>query len=96
MSNLEKKTIAPEERKNYIAQWKVSGLSKKKFSDQHGLKYYTFISWFGPQKKRIGTGGFREINVPSVNPVFAELVRGDLSIRFHQPFPIEYFQALIR
>ena len=46
MSNLEKRTFTTQEIKDFIAQWKESGLSKKKFADQHGLKYYTFIAWF--------------------------------------------------
>jgi hypothetical protein len=96
MHNVEKKAISPEEKKNFIEQWKSSGLSKKEFSEQQGLRYNTFVTWFVQKKSKKPAGGFREVSVATLSPVFAELVRGDLTIRFHQPFPAEYFHALLR
>ncbi len=43
MSNLEKKKLTAEEKESIISDWKQSGLSKKEFAEQRGLKYCTFV-----------------------------------------------------
>ncbi len=39
-----------EERKQWIAKWEQSGLSKAAFSRQHGLNLRCFYSWFDQVK----------------------------------------------
>ena len=45
-----------EERKAHVADWSVSGLSKKAYCEQHGLVYGTFKGWVrqfdGPPSSR--------------------------------------------
>lgn len=97
MSNLEKKSYSSEEIRNFVESWQQSGMSKKQFSDQHGLKYYTFIAWCDKYGKAEKSAGFKQVTLASPGErVFAELVRGDLTIRFHQQIPAEYFHSLLR
>ncbi len=96
MDNVQKKSYSPEEIKNFISQWKQSGLNKKKFADQHGLKYCTFIAWFERHGNSSG-GGFEEVKIKtSAEHIFAEILIGEKCIRFFQPFPAEYFQLLLK
>ena len=95
--NLQKRSLTKEQKEKLISEWLASGMSKKKFSDEHGLKYYTFVSWCEallPKKKKEAPK-FTEVKFPVQKPVFAELQRGDLAIKFYQPFPAEYFQLLM-
>ena len=97
MSNLEKRTFTSDEIKDFIAQWKESGLSKKKFCDQQGLKYYTFIAWCDKYGKPENATGFKQIQVSgSEENIFAEVVTGNRTIRFYQAIPKEYISLLLQ
>jgi hypothetical protein len=96
MSNIEKKHLTPDERERIIYDWKQSGLSKKKFAEQHGLKYCTFIGWFQGSKKGISTPGFSEVEISSGDKLFIEVVIKEKTVRFYQPLPLEHFQWLLK
>lgn len=96
--NLEKKGLTREEKQKLISEWSISGKSKKQFAEERKLKYCTFTSWFvaiAPKKKK-GTPVFTEIKLPAQKVLFAEVQKGTLSIQFFQPFPLEYFQVLLK
>ena len=96
MSNLEKRTFTTQEIKDFIGQWKESGLSKKKFADQHGLKYYTFIAWFEKHGRGDKGPGFEQIQIGSGERIFAEVVTGKMTMRFYQVFPKDFFSLLLQ
>jgi hypothetical protein len=96
MSNLVKKNLSSEEKQKMISDWRLSGLSKKHFADQMGLKYCTFIGWFDRYGKSESTAGFEQVRISGSEKIFAEVILGGKTIRFFQPFPAEYFQLLLR
>jgi len=95
MSNLEKRHLSAEEKQRIITEWKQSGLSKKQFAEQAGLKYYSFVSWFGAKKKK-PVPGFEQVKISAPDQLFAEVIIANRTIRFFQPFPAEYFQWLVK
>jgi hypothetical protein len=96
MSNLAKKGLSSEEKQKMISDWRLSGLSKKKFADQMELKYCTFIGWFDRYGKSEAGVGFEQIKISRNESIFAEVIFNGKTIRFFQPFPAEYFQVLLR
>ena len=69
MSNLEKNHFTSEEKQKIISEWKQSSLSKKKFAEERGLKYYSFVSWFGAKKKK-PAGGFEQVKIVPSDQLF--------------------------
>ena len=92
---LRKKKLSQDKIQKLLQSWKASGISKKRFAEEHGLKYYTFIEWFRRYGLQEQEPVFREMHLPQHSGVFAEFQRGDLVVRFFQPFPPEYFSHLI-
>ena len=58
-----KRRTKASERATHKAQWAQSGQSKKAYSEQAGIKYATFISWFKPEHSKSVEGRF--IALPS-------------------------------
>ena len=96
MSNLEKKHFSSDERERIISDWKESGISKKKFAEDRGLKYCTFVGWFQGSKKEISSPGFSEVVISSSDKLFMEVVIKDRTVRFYQVIPKEYFSLLLQ
>ena len=96
MSNLEKKHFNSDERERIISDWKQSGFSKKRFADERGLKYCTFVGWFQGSKKEITSSGFSEVLISSSDKIFMEVVIKGRSLRFYQALPKEYFSMLLQ
>ncbi len=96
MSNLEKKKLMSEEKERILLDWKLSGISKKQFAEQQGLKYCTFISWFQGSKKETLAPEFSEVVISSTDKLFMEVVIRDKTFRFYQILPLEHFQFLLK
>lgn len=82
-----------------INEWKSSGIGKKQFCIQKGLKYQTFVSWFYFRKKGIRTNrGFIPVQVQTTaSGVFAEIqLSTSRKIIFHQPVGIDILQAVLK
>ncbi len=94
------KRFTEEEKKAIVQRCKESGLSKSKFAEQSGIKYYTLISWF--EKERNEAEGkteksFSQVVPPIENGLFAEVVTDQgLTIRFYRPIDVSFFQALLK
>lgn len=91
---LRKKKFAPQQIQELLQLWKGSGKTKKRFAEEHGLKYYTLMEWF---RRYEGSreSAFQELKLPARDGVFAEFEKGPLVVRFYQPFPADYFSYLI-
>ena len=96
MSNLEKKHFTSAERETILSDWKQSGLSKKKFAEQRGLKYCTFVGWFQSAGKEKSALGFSEVIISSSDKIFMEVVVRERTFRFYQVLPLNYFQLLLK
>ena len=96
MSNLEKKRFTADEIKGHVESWGQSGLSRKAFSEQHGLKYYTFVAWCDKYGKAEKGAGFEQIQIGGGEKIFAEVITGNRTIRFYQGIPKEYFSLLLQ
>lgn len=96
MSNIEKRKLTSEEKERILSDWQQSGLSKKKFAEERGLKYCTFVGWFQGSKKKIPTPGFSEVEISSGDRLFMEVVIKEKTVRFYQPLPLEHFQWLLK
>lgn len=95
MNNLEKKHLTFEERERFISDWQQSGLSKKQFAQERGVKYCTFIGWF-QGSKQTATPGFTEVVISTGNKLLMEVVIKEKTVRFYQPLPKEYFLLLLQ
>ena len=74
--NVQNSRLTEEERKGLVSQWKQSWKSRKKFSEENGLKYYTFIGWcvkYDKQPVRKKKKEFIELNIKPGSDLFAEL-----------------------
>ncbi|MCX6275158.1 MAG: hypothetical protein NTV09_08115 [Bacteroidetes bacterium] len=96
MSNLVKKNLTSEEKERILSDWKQSGLSKKKFAEERGLKYCTFVGWFQGSKKGISTPGFSEVVISSGDKLLMEVVIREKTIRFYQMLPKDYLFLLLQ
>ena len=96
MSNLEKKHLTSEERERFISDWQQSGLSKKQFAIERGLKYCTFVGWFQGSKKETSSPGFSEVIIPSADKLFMEVVIREKTVRCYQVLPLENFQWFLK
>ena len=96
MSNLEKKNFTSAERETILTDWKASGMSKKQFAEQRGLKYCTFVGWFQGSKKETSTQGFSEVIISSGDKLYMEVVIREKTVRFYQVLPLEYIQWLLK
>lgn len=43
--NVQNPRLTAEQKKELISQWKQSGISRKKFSRERQINYYTFMDW---------------------------------------------------
>ena len=76
VSNVEKKWRTRQEKDELIAQWKLSGKSRKLFSEDRGLNYNSFVTWHKEQKaKAKSETGFAHVIVQSGEKLFAPLRR---------------------
>lgn len=96
MSNLEKKHFGSQEKEQIISEWKQSGLSKKQFSEERGIKYCTFVGWFQGTKKETSSDGFSEVVISAGEKIFMEVVSGSRTLRFFQPPSKEYLMLLLQ
>ena len=83
MSNLVKKNLTSEEKERILSDWKQSGLSKKKFAEERGLK-------------GISTPGFSEVVISSGDKLLMEVVIREKTIRFYQMLPKDYLFLLLQ
>ncbi len=88
-----------EQREELIQRWKDSGKGKKKFADEHGIKYMTFIDWVrkrqGKRSLEVPSQHFIPLEVPA-SSIFAALTLGGKQIIFYQFVPAEYLKTILR
>lgn len=41
----ERKKYTREEKRQHVARWQASGLTRQQYSDHHGIKFSTFRKW---------------------------------------------------
>lgn len=89
-----------EEKEIIYEAWKKSGLTKKEYCNQNGLKYQTFIWWFASErrKKKALENKFLPVQVElSQSGIFAEVILSSYrKIILHQPISVEIFQAILK
>ncbi len=98
--NVQNVRLTTEQKKELISQWKESGISRKKFSAEHQINYYTFMDWcyrFDKKPTQKKATNFVELKVSSQTGSFAEIkyLNGN-TIIFYQPVPADYFQSLVK
>ena len=103
--NVQKRGYTREQIEKYMLQWKEGGQSKISFSKENGLKYYTFISWFYPKKKKSNKNlrgkadaGFSEVKLSkSINEkAFAEIrFQNGCSLHLFQSVSPEFLRSLL-
>lgn len=89
-----------EEKKAIIQRCKESGLSKIKFAEQNGIKYYTLVSWFEKERSEGVVKQekiFTQVAIPEQDGLFAEVkTETGVTIRFYKPIDVSFFQALLK
>ena len=90
-----------QEKKAIVERCRESGLSKSKFADQNGIKYYTLVSCFEKERNEVSGGAgeksFLQVATPFEDGLFAE-VKSELgfTIRFYKSIDVSFFQALLK
>jgi hypothetical protein len=88
-----------EQREEIVQRWQASGKSKKVFTDEHGIKYVTFMKWLGKGQKKepleIPSQQFIPLQLP-LSTCFAELTYEGKKITFHQPVSASYLKIILR
>ena len=84
----------------WVAAWRESGESMRRFAARHGLAVQTFRSWVRAQREAHLRAEFLEVQLPaSISPMarraFAVHV-GGLAFVFDEPPPPEWFAAVLR
>ena len=89
-----------EEKKAIIRRCKESGLSKIKFAEQNGIKYYTLVSWFEKERNEVEAKQekiFTQVAMPDQDGLFAEVKsETGVTIRFYKSIDVSFFQALLK
>lgn len=91
-----------EEKKAIVQRCKESGLSKSKFAEQNGIKYYTLINWFEKERNEASNckdeKSFSQVVIPhSQDGLFAEVkTEQGFTICFYKPLDVSFFQALLK
>lgn len=98
--NVQNVRLTTEQKKELISQWKQSGISRKKFSAEHQINYYTFMDWcyrFDKKPAQKKVTNFVELKVSSQPGSFAEIkFTNGSAIVFYQPVTADYFQSLLK
>lgn len=89
-----------EEQRAWVAAWRESGESMRRFAAGHGLKVQTFRSWVRTERETELRAEFLEVQLPAVASVaprrtFAVHV-GGLAFVFDEPPPPDWFAAVLR
>ena len=97
-TNVIKNRFTPEQIREFIQQWQLSGLNRRQFCEQRGFNYYTFGTWWEKYNKtQPASGGFAEVKLSASTAVFARLTFSNGShVDFFQPVSAEYFQNLLK
>jgi hypothetical protein len=96
--NVQKNWRTRQQKDELIHLFQQSGKSRKQFCVDQKINYYTFGTWCEQKKKKKPVVvGFKEVKLPSVSSVFAQVhLPGGIKIDFYQSIPADYFQSLIR
>lgn len=83
-----------------VHEWEQSNLNKKKFCDQNGINYQTFIGWTSkhPNKIKLQESKFIPVHVDQADKsMFAEIhLSNTKKIILYQPVNVEFFQAVLK
>ena len=88
-----------QQREEYIQRWKSSGKGKKKFADENGIKYMTFIGWIRKRERKRVSAPHSEQFIPieiTSPSAFAELTLSGKKIIFYHPISAEYLKIILR
>jgi hypothetical protein len=100
-----------EEKQRLVELWRISGKSKRVFSDEQGINYFTFLDWAAFRKRKSAplarlvkpessAKGFIPLVVEQTKTgagFFAEVhFRGGHRICFHENIPVELFELLLK
>jgi hypothetical protein len=104
-AKIAKKGTTSQERQTIIQRWRESGKSKKDFSNENNINYYTLMSWLTPPKKHkdkrtksdLSGNQFSEIKLPpkSSESLFARIVTGKSSIELFQPVSPDFLRRIL-
>lgn len=89
-----------DQQQAWVAAWRESGESMRRFAARHGLQVQTFRSWVRAQREAELRAEFLEVQLPALtSPVprqtFAVHV-GGLAFVFDEPPPPDWFAAVLR
>ena len=89
-----------QEKKEIMQRYRESDLSKMKFAEQNGIKYYTLINWFEKERNVAVSKvekSFSQVLVSNEEGLFAELkTEHGFTLRFYKPIEAIYLQTLLK
>ena len=96
---MEKSITRVAEMEGHIQAWHQSGLSKKKYSEEAGIPYHTFLYWIDRLSAQgQQDGSFRELSLPATLQASGQIeieYPSGVRLRFSCHFPATYIKALL-
>ncbi len=99
-----KKSFSADEKQIFINRWKQSGQTKLAFAKEHGINYYTLVSWVTPKGKKAkdikagkSTGSFTEVVPTEQTPLpFARISSTQHTLEFFKPVSADFLKVLLK
>ncbi len=95
-----KQSFSASQREDLIQEWKQSGKSKKKFCEEKGLKYMTFVTWKAKDQtnQTPAKDSFLQVEVRSeTETLFAKvLLNNGTALHIYQPVEASYLSRLLK
>jgi hypothetical protein len=101
MSASPRQVYSIPQRQELLQEWQQSGISKKAFCQEKGLKYQTFVTWKGSGKKK-GQAARESSFVPVVvkghtDPPFAQVsLKSGAVLSIYQPVAAAFLSKLFK
>lgn len=67
----ERKPYTLKEKRQHVANWRASGLTRQQYCELHGIKFSTFREWLQDTKaeRRLNDSGLIPVHITTAQPV---------------------------
>lgn len=96
---MKKSVSRKSEMEGHFQLWQQSGLSKKKYSEEAGIGYHTFLYWIERlTEEEPSAGSFKQIKLPVSSALSSEIeieYPSGVRIRLASTFPASFIKSLL-
>jgi hypothetical protein len=96
---MDKSTSRKSEMESHFLLWRQSGLSRKKYSEEAGIGYHSFLYWIGRLTvEEPSAGSFKQIKLPVSPAPFSAIeieYPSGVRIRLDSTLPASFIKSLL-